>query len=482
MKDMKRSGNEGRGSSKGNGGIENGGIEYGEGRNVLTEGNVFGVLLKFSVPFLIANIIQALYGAVDLMVIGWYCPPESVAAVSTGTQVTQIITSMVSGLTLGGTILVGKCIGSRDEDRARRTIGTTLSIFAAAALVLTGVMLLMTDRILALLKTPAESLGAAKQYVTICFWGIFFICGYNAISAVLRGYGDSKRPMYFAALSCVINIIGDFAFVKYLNMGVRGTALATVLSQGISMACAVVYLNRKNFIFTFKLKNFRIDRECAMELAGVGIPISLQECMVRLSFLYLTSVTNRLGVNAAAAVGIASKYDVFAMLPATSIASALAAITAQNYGAGKMKRAKQSLIAGIGFAVLASSLFFLWAQFSPQTMIGVFGADDAVIRAGIPFFRSCSFDYLAVSFVFCLNGYLNGRSRTVFTMISCCFGALCLRMPLIHLAYTYCPDNLLVIGAIAPAVSGFMALYTLFYTFRLINRPHHSSVTSAGKR
>lgn len=438
--------------------------------NMLTEGNVFQVLLRFSVPFLIANIIQALYGAVDLMVIGWYCSPESVAAVSTGTQVTQIITSMVSGLTLGGTILVGKCIGSGDEERARKTIGTTLSVFAVIAVVLTVVMLLSADTVLALLKTPQGSVALAKQYVTICFSGIFFICGYNAISAVLRGYGDSKRPMYFAALACVINIIGDFVLVKYLNMGVGGTALATVLSQGISMGCAIVYLNRQNFIFKFTIKNFRIDEGCLRELAAVGIPISLQECMVRLSFLYLTSVTNRLGVSAAAAVGIASKYDVFAMLPATSIASALAAITAQNYGAGKMKRAKQSLGAGIGFALLVSSLFFLWAQFSPQTMIGIFNKDADIIQTGIPFFRSCSYDYLAVSFVFCLNGYMNGRSKTVFTMISCCFGALFLRMPLIHFAYTYCPDNLFVIGAIAPAVSGFMALYTLLFTVKQIRR------------
>mgnify|MGYP001699337137 CR=1 FL=1 len=175
----------------------------------------------------------------------------------------------------------------------------------------------------------------ANDYVTICFYGIFFICGYNAISAILRGYGDSRRPMYFVALSCVLNIAGDIIFVKYLKLGVAGTALATVLSQSISMICSIVYLNRKKFIFTFTLKNLRIDRDRLKELAMVGIPISSQECMVRLSFLYLTSVTNRLGVNAAAAVGIASKYDVFAMLPATSIASALAAITAQNYGAGK---------------------------------------------------------------------------------------------------------------------------------------------------
>lgn len=434
--------------------------------NLLTEGNVFHVLLTFSVPFLIANVIQALYGAVDLMVIGWYCSPESVAAVSTGTQVTQIITSMVSGLTLGGTILVGKYTGMKDKERTCRTIGTTLSLFAIVALALTVGMLAWRDPILFALKTPAASLDEARQYVTICFCGIFFICGYNAISAILRGYGDSRRPMYFVALSCVLNIIGDMVFVKYLNMGVAGTALATILSQSISMICSILYLNRRKFIFTFTLRNLRIDLDRAKELAMVGIPISSQECMVRLSFLYLTSVTNRLGVSAAAAVGIASKYDVFAMLPATSIASALAAITAQNYGAGKPERAKSSLAAGIGFAVLASSLFFLWAQLSPETMIGIFNTDPDIIEAGIPFFRSCSFDYLAVSFVFCLNGFMNGCSKTVFTMISCCFGALALRMPLIWLAYTYCPDNLLIIGSIAPAVSGFMALYTALFVVR----------------
>ena len=240
------------------------------------------------------------------------------------------------------------------------------------------------------------------------------------------------------------------------------------------MVCSIIYLNRRTFIFTFRLKNFKIYPELARELAVVGIPISFQECMVRLSFLYLTSVTNRLGVSAAAAVGIASKYDVFAMLPATSLASALAAITAQNYGAGKLKRAGQSLAAGIGFAFLASSLFFLWAQISPQTMIGVFNSDPAIIEAGIPFFRSCSYDYLAVSFVFCLNGYMNGRSKTVFTMVSCCFGALALRMPLIWLAYTYCPENLAVIGAIAPAVSGFMAAYTMVFVLRQIQKDKRS--------
>lgn len=431
--------------------------------NNLTEGNVYSVLLSFSIPFVIANVIQALYGAVDLLVIGRYCTPESVAAVSTGTQVTQIITSLITGLTLGSTILVGKYTGMNDKEQVKTTIGTTLSVFAMVALVLTGLMLVFVSPILRLLKTPEPSVALAKQYVVICSLGILFICGYNAISAILRGYGDSKRPMIFVAFSCVLNILGDFLFVGGLGMGVAGVAIATIASQAISMFCAVWYLNRNQFIFEFKWKNLRIDKQKARELAMVGIPISLQECMVRLSFLYLTSVTNRLGIYAASAVGIASKYDVFAMLPATSIANALAAITAQNYGAGKPERAGKSLRGGLVFAVAASAVFWLWAQLSPQTMIGIFSSDPAIIQAGIPFFKACSYDYLAVSVVFTLNGYLNGRSKTIFTMISSCFGALCLRMPLIHIVYRNWPENLTRIGSIAPVVSGFMAAYTLAY-------------------
>lgn len=438
--------------------------------NKLTEGNVLKVLLSFSVPFLIANLIQALYGAVDLMVIGRYCTTESVAAVSTGTQVTQIITSLITGLTLGSTILVGKYIGMDAVEDAKKVIGTTLTAFIFVALFLTVFFIVFAEPMLSLLKTPAEAFALAKEYVVVCSLGILFICGYNAISAILRGYGDSKRPMMFIALACLLNIVGDVVFVKYLKLGVKGVALATILSQAVSMICAIAYLNRHQFIFTFKLSNLRIDKAKAIELIKVGVPVSLQECMVRLSFLYLTSVTNRLGVDAAAAVGIASKYDVFAMLPATSIASALAAITAQNFGAGKRDRVRASVIAGVVFALGCSGLFFLWAQLSPETMIGVFADDVNVIAVGIPFFHACSFDYLAVAFVFTLNGYLNGRSETVITMLSCCFGALCLRMPLIYVVYHYWPDNLLMLGSIAPVVSGFMAVYTVGIVWRKMRK------------
>lgn len=431
--------------------------------NHLTEGSILKTLLLFAVPFLIANILQSLYGAVDLLVIGRYCSAESVAAVSTGTQVTQIVTSLVTGLTLGSTIIIGQYMGSREYDCVKQTIGTTLTVFAVVALILTALMLGFERQLLTLLDTPEESFALTMQYVAICSMGNLFICGYNAISAILRGYGDSTRPMIFVGVACVLNVILDLFFVCALGLGVSGTALATVISQGTSMICAVIYLKKKNFIFDFRLSSFRPVGKMAKQLAVVGIPISFQEMMVRISFLYLMAVMNRCGVYAAAVVGIGSKYDVFAMLSATSMANALAAITAQNIGAGKPERAKKSLWYGLSFALFVSCLFWIWAQVNPQSMIRVFAADERVIAAGVPFFRSCSYDYIMVTIVFCLNGYLNGRKKTVWTMVSCSAGALLLRIPMVWFFGTYYGNDLGMLGKIAPIVSGIMACYTLIY-------------------
>ncbi len=429
----------------------------------LTQGNVAKTLVRFAVPFLLANVLQSLYGAVDLFVVGAFCGAESVAAVSTGTQVTQIVTSLVTGLTLGSTVIIGQYMGRQEYEKVSHAIGTTLTVFAGVALAITAGMLIFLRPLLRLLQTPQASFELTVQYVTVCMLGNIFICGYNAISAILRGYGDSRRPMWFVGIACLINIVLDVLFVRFLSLDVAGTALATVLSQGISLGAAVFYLKRHDFLFDFRLRSFVPNRQIVQKLAVVGIPISFQELMVRISFLYLAAVMNRCGVYAASVVGISSKYDVFAMLSATSIASALAAITAQNVGAGKLQRARHSLWYGLGFALLVSSVFWLWAQLSPQSMIGVFSNDEQVIAAGVPFFRTCSYDYILVSVVFCLNGYLNGRQKTLWTMISCSAGALFLRIPLVSLFAANFSNDLGRLGMIAPTVSGIMACYTLLY-------------------
>ena len=243
--------------------------------NHLTEGSISKTLLLFAVPFLIANILQSLYGAVDLWVVGQYCTSKSVAAVSTGTQVTQIVTSLVTGLTLGSTIIIGQYMGSREYELVRQTIGTTLTVFAVVALMLTGLMLGFERPLLELLGTPKESFDLTMQYVAICSLGNIFICGYNAISAILRGYGDSTRPMIFVGFACVLNIILDMVFVKFLGMDVSGTALATVISQGTSMFAVVIYLKRQNFIFDFQWSSFRPVGKLAGQLTDSGRKVIL---------------------------------------------------------------------------------------------------------------------------------------------------------------------------------------------------------------
>lgn len=429
----------------------------------LTQGNIIQVLLRFSIPFLLANLLQALYGAADLMIIGAYCPPESIAAVSTGTQVTQIITSVISGLTLGATILVAKYMGRQEYDKIEKTIGTTITFFALFSCILTIALALSVGMILHLLQVPAASMKEAYQYVFICTAGIFFICEYNALSALLRGYGDSVSPLLFVAAACVCNIAGDLFTVGVLHMGAAGTALSTVASQGVSMLIAIWYMRRQGSVFHFSRQCLKVDKGTLKELIGIGIPVSFQECMVRFSFLYLTAITNGFGVYAASAVGIAGKFDIFAMLPATSISNALTALTAQNIAADKKERAVSFVRYGIGVSLLCSTLFFLWAQMFPQSMISLFTTDPAVISAGIPFLKSCSLDYLAVSVLFCMNGYLNGSEKTVFTMLNCCAGALAIRVPLLFLLMYFHVDALSVYGLISPLSSVVMIVVIWIY-------------------
>ena len=379
----------------------------------LTEGNILKTLLRFAVPFLAAALLQSLYGAADLFVVGTYCSAESVAAVSTGTQVTQIITSLITGLTLGSTILIGQYTGSRETETVKRIIGTTFVVFGITAAVLTVVLLAFEQPLLVLLQTPEESFVLTMRYVAICLWGNIFVCGYNAVSAVLRGYGDSVRPMVFIGISCLINIGLDIWFVRDLGLDSSGTALATILSQAVSMGIAVGYLKKKKFIFDFKWSSFRLDSDIVKKLLRIGIPISFQELMVRISFLYLMTVMNRCGVYAAAVVGIGSKYDVFAMLSATSMANALSALTAHNLGAGKPERAKRyaNLAVMLGAAVMTCTggLMFLGAPL----MFSMLTPDAAIRELGVRVLRIEAFaePLFAVSIV--TAGALRGAGDTL---------------------------------------------------------------------
>lgn len=430
----------------------------------LTEGSIRKNLIVFALPFLAANFLQALYGTVDVAVVGWFTDASGISAVSIGSQIMMIINSLVVGVTLGGTILIAQYVGAKMDGDIRETIGSMLTLFIIAGLVLTAVMFAMLEPILGWLKTPEEALDQARQYSQVAFCGILFTLMYNGISAVLRGMGDSTRPLIFIAVACILNIGLDLIFVGPLGMGAWGAALATILSQGVSMVLSVIYLKRQDFLFDFKPKSFRLHRGKTLRILKLGLPISLQESMVNLSFLIISAAVNALGVAASAAVGIAGKFDGFAMLPATALSGAISSMVAQNMGAGQSERARKTMYTGIVFSLAAATLFFLWVQLAPESVMGLFGAEGDVTAAGVEYMRAFSIDFLMVSFVFCMNGFFNGCGSTVFSMANGLLSTFLVRIPLVFLLESVFPAApLFGIGLAAPIASAVSIVVGLVY-------------------
>ena len=417
--------------------------------------HIYKALLAFGLPYLIANFIQALYGAVDLAVVGWF--NNAVAGVSVGTQVTQMLNSLISGLTLGGTILIAQYVGARRQEDTRQTIGTMLSLFALAAVGFMLAMFALTPAILQLVNTPAESMEQAKQYVYICSGGILFIFGYNAISAILRGLGDSKRPVLFIGIACVTNIVLDVLLVGGLGWGAAGAAVATVFSQGVSLVLAVILLSQESI---------RIHGDKVRSILRLGLPVSLQETILSFSFLAITAIVNSMGYIAAAATGICGKFDSFAMLPASAFSGALSAFTGQNMGAGRPDRAIKALRTAIVLALLCSLFFFAWAQLWPASILHIFKASDEVTLAGTQYIRTFSFDFMLVAFGFCFNGFFNGCGRTLFVMVVGSAASVGIRLPLAWFLSRAVPGNLTVIGMAAPVATLVSVVISLLYLRR----------------
>ena len=421
--------------------------------NRLTEGGITSTLIRFAMPYLAASLLQALYGAVDLLIIGWFCNSAAVSAVSTGTQISQIVLSLVSGLTMGGTILIAQYVGANKVQEAVDTISTMLTLFGVISLIMTVVMLLAASPLLSLLQTPKEAFGYALDYVLVSSAGTIFVIGYNAISAMLRGLGDSKHPLVFVAIACVCNIVLDLIAVGVMGMGPGGAALATIISQGLSLIIAVVYLMRHDFIFDFKPKSFHIHKARALQLVKLGIPVSLQDTTVHISFMFIAAIVNAMGVTASAAVGICGRFDAFAMLPPMAFSGAISALAAQNIGAGQPERAKKTLHRSILLSFVCSLVFFAWAQLAPGSIMNLFQFDPDVTAAGIQYLRTFSIDFLMVSFVFCYNGFFNGCGCTRYTMINGILSTLAIRVPLAFLFSNWMPDSLYGIGLAAPIAS-----------------------------
>ena len=402
-------------------------------RRDLTEGSVGRLLIKFAVPFLISMILQAFYSVVDMLVVGYYMGDYGISAVNNSSIMTMFITGLVSGFALSGTVLVAQYIGAKDEKQASSTIGTLFTIFIIVGAVITVIGLLGSNALLTALNTPIEAVDEARGYLKICFAGTIFICGYNAVSSVLKGLGDSKRPLYFVIISTVVNIFLDILFVGPFSMGAAGAALATIIAQGLSFILAVATLKKTGFIFDFKFRSFGIEPDKAKKIFKIGLPSAVQATVVNFSILFVTSEINRFGLVASTATGICGKIDSFAILPTIAISQAVASMAGQNLGAGKYDRARQTTMAGIGISYAFSTLIFILVRLYAQEIVTLFGCTDEALSIAKMYISIVSYAYLFNAYTFIINGLATGSGNSLFAMFNAVINMILARIPLIYL-------------------------------------------------
>jgi len=431
----------------------------------LSQGSVIKQLIRFSLPFLLSNIIQSLYNIADMIIVGQFSGTASMSGVNIGGQVTFLLTNLVVGLSVGGTVLIGQYKGSGARKEMQETIKTLFTALLVTAVVLTGVMCSLRTPILRLMQTPAESFAEAKSYLLITSLGTIFIFGYNAFSAVMRGLGDSRRPLTFVAIACATNVVLDLILVGPFQMGATGAALATIASQALSMILCMLYFKRNDFIFDFRLRSFGFHKERLGMLLKIGIPTSVQNVITNLSFLFLTTIVNAWGVTASAAVGAVAKLNGFAILPAIAISSSISAMSAQNLGAKKQDRAIQTMRYGMIFSIGFSVIVFAGVQLFPHELLRIFSSDAEMIRAGTTYIRSFSLEYLFVPVLFSLNGLFIGAGHTTFSLINSCLTSLLVRIPVAYLLGVTLQGGLRGAGFCAPASSLFGMTVSILYYF-----------------
>lgn len=417
-----------------------------------TQGNILKKLVAFMMPILGALILQAAYGAVDLLVVGRFGSTSGLSAVSTGSQVLNLVTFVVIQFAMGITVLIARYLGEKRPERIGAVIGGGAVVFTMMSVVLFIAMVGFARPISVLMQAPAEAVDLTASYVRICGAGIFFIVAYNLLSAIFRGLGDSKSPLLFVLVACIVNIIGDLVLVAGLHMDAAGAAIATVTAQALSVVFAVMLLLKKDLPFAITKKDFRLNPQCRKFLK-IGLPLALQEFLTQISFLALCAFVNRLGLEASSGYGVACKIVNFAMLVPSSLMQSMASFVSQNIGAGKKKRAKQSMFTGIGVGLAVGCVVFVLVMFKGDVLCSIFSTDAAVIQNGFAYLKGFAPETLVTAILFSMIGYFNGNNKTVWVMTQGLIQTLLVRLPLAYFMSIQPNASLTKIGLAAPVAT-----------------------------
>lgn len=415
-----------------------------------TEGNIFGPLIKFALPVMLALLLQTMYGAVDLWVVGKFGTVADISGVTTGSQLMSTLTNLISGLSMGLTVLLGQKIGQRKEEEAGDVVGSGICLFAVIALVFTAVMVVFSRQIVTLMNAPEESFEQTLSYFFICTCGMLLIVAYNLIGSVFRGIGDSNTPLIAVAIACVFNVAGDLILVKGFGMGATGAAIATVIAQGLSVLISLMILKHRKLPFEFSKKSLRFSKNYVVGTLGMGFPIALQSALVGISFLFVTAIVNKMGVVASAAIGVSEKLSGFIMLVPISMMQSLSAFVAQNYGARRMGRARKATYYGMAISFVYGVLAFYFTFFHGDLLAGLFNKDANVVTSTFEYLKAMSIDTLMVPFLFCFIGYFNGCGRTAFSLVQSAIGAFGIRIPLAYIISRSSAATLFNVGLATP--------------------------------
>lgn len=422
--------------------------------NDFTTGSIPKKLISFMIPILGALILQAMYGAVDILVVGQFGTKEGISGVSTGSSIVNLVIFTVAGLAMGITVLIGRYIGEKKEDRIGKVIGGTIVFFAVLSVIVAICMLVFARPLAYLMQAPEEAVDATVLYVRICGGGIFFIIAYNVISSIFRGLGNSKLPLIFVAIACVTNIVGDLIFVAVFKMDVAGAALATVLAQAVSVILSLVIIRKQKLPFKLTREDIHINSEIKSFLK-IGSPIALQEILTQISFLALCAFINRLGLDESSGYGVASKIVSFVMLVPSSLMQSMASFISQNVGAGREDRAKKTMMTGMILGASIGVVICALSFFKGDLLAAVFSGDKGVVACAADYLKGFSPEAVVTCILFSFIGYFNGHGLTLWVMCQGMAQTFLVRLPVSFIMSIQPGATLTMIGLAAPLATVF---------------------------
>ena len=432
-----------------------------------TQGSIFGKMMKFMLPILGALVLQAMYGAVDMFIVGRFGSNAGISAVSTGSQIMNMVTFVLSQLAAGVMILIGRYLGEKRNEKIGKLIGNAVAFFFVIAVILTVLLIVFARPIAILMQAPKEALELTVQYIRICGVGCIFVVFYNLISCVFRGLGNSKLPLLFVGIACVVNIIGDLVLVAVLKLDVAGAAIATIMAQAVSVVLSLVIISKQKLPFNFKKKYIVFGNEIKA-FVKIGAPLALQEFLTSVSFLALCAFINRIGLDASNGYGIAQKITSFIMLIPGAIIQCMASFVAQNVGAGKEDRARKGMYYGMLVGASVGVFIALFVFFRGDLLASVFSENTDDIARAFEYLKGFAPEAVLTCILFSFMGYFNGHMKSNFVMIQGIAQSFLLRLPISYVMSIQEDASLTGVGLAVP-ISTIIGIIACFIYYKRIN-------------